>query len=320
MTRLILKGVVLIVAVVLTCAATIVILPDPSNTYFRIAATKWEIADTTRSPKMLIVGGSNTAFGIDSDLITRELGMPVVNMGLNAGFGLRYVLAEAEPYVRSGDVVLISPEYEQFYGNLLDGRVQLLELAWLHPAALRHVDTPGQMLSIARGFPHVIQDRLRSMWLDYRSPGRAVYDEVYNVEGFNAHGDVISHLSLASRVKLEQMSFLDDESERLNPDAIEALNDFQAEMNRRGARVLIVLPTIPEEQYKLRADRVQAVYKALEEDGQVPVLAPPQEHTAPLDHFFDTAYHMTGAGRAERTAKLVNLLRTAGFEPTARDR
>ena len=321
MTRLLLKGTALLVFVVLSCVATIMMLPDPSNPYFRIAATKWEIADTTRSPKLLIVGGSNTAFGLDSRLLSQELGRPAVNLGLNAGLGLRYMLSEAAPFVRAGDVVLISPEYEQFYGDLLNGRSQLLELAWLHPPALRRLRAPGQGIALARGFPHVVQARLRSMWLDFRSPGRALYDEVYNVGGFNEHGDMVSHLGVESEKKVADMALLDDDNSKLNHDAVRLLNRFAADAERRGARVLLLLPTIPQYHYRQHAGQMRAVYEMLLEESDVPVLAPPAEHVAPDAHFFDTAYHLGAPGREARTKKAIELLRgAAGFGQVAHDR
>ena len=311
MARLLLKGTALAVAIVLTCAATIAALPDPSNTYFRIAAAKWNAADTTPSPKLLIVGGSNTAFGLDSRMLSRELGMPAVNLGLNAGLGLRYMLNEATPFIRSGDIVLVSPEYEQFYGDLLEGRFQLLELAWLHPPSLRRISSLGQGITIARGFPHVVQARLRSMYLDFRSPGRETRDEVYNIDAFNEHGDVVSHLGVEPVVRIENMGLLNDSTAQLNHRAVSVLNRFNAEAQRRGARVALLLPTIPQYYYDRRKAQTHAVFEMLRAESDVPVLGPPQEHVAPDTHFFDTAYHLGAEGRAARTMEVADLLQTA---------
>lgn len=37
------------------------------------------------SPKVILVGGSNVAFGLDSEIIQHQLEVPVVNMGLHVG-------------------------------------------------------------------------------------------------------------------------------------------------------------------------------------------------------------------------------------------
>ena len=52
------------------------------------------VLEQTASPKMVLVGGSNLAFSIDSGLLAEEFGLPVVNMGLAKSVGLGYLLQE----------------------------------------------------------------------------------------------------------------------------------------------------------------------------------------------------------------------------------
>lgn len=309
MGRLILKGVLLALAVVVTCAAILVVMPRPHNTFFLGAADKWRAAEQAPSPKLLVVGGSNTAFGIDSEALGEALDLPVVNLGLHAGLGLEYMLREAEGFVEGGDLVVVSPEYEQFFGRQLWGRQQLLELAWLHPASLRYMTAPRQLLGIVRGFPTVFQNRLRSLWLDVRSPNREVSHDIYNRDAFNAHGDVVAHLDAERDRPVEEMPLLRDTTAAFNQDAVRALAEFHTSVRERGARAFIVLPTIPEPLYRLREAEVTRVYEALREGARAPVLGAPSLQTGGAEDFFDTAYHLSRRGRAAQTERLIVLLR-----------
>ena len=51
-------------------------------------------ADSIKAGKIILAGGSNLAFGIDSKQLEETLGMPVVNLGLHAGLGLHFILEE----------------------------------------------------------------------------------------------------------------------------------------------------------------------------------------------------------------------------------
>jgi hypothetical protein len=51
----------------------------------------------------------------------RTLGIPVINDGLHAGLGIA-PLRELEEYLRPGDIVIISLEYNMFsYKNIMEG-------------------------------------------------------------------------------------------------------------------------------------------------------------------------------------------------------
>lgn len=85
-----------------------------SQWIYDVYTKKVEIAKSIREKKMLIVSGSNALFGIDSGMIERELGIRVVNFGVNAGVMLPYTLYKAKEVIDWGDVVLMPLEYPMY--------------------------------------------------------------------------------------------------------------------------------------------------------------------------------------------------------------
>ena len=79
-------------------------------------------------PRIVFVGGSSVAHGIDSKLIEKGLGRPVVNMGLHAGLGICYNMASALPCLHKGDVVFLLPEYSNYYDNNCYGNMETLAM------------------------------------------------------------------------------------------------------------------------------------------------------------------------------------------------
>ena len=91
------------------------------DNYLAAVLEKDRLIRNAASPKIVLVGGSNLAFGIDSKMMQDSLGKTVVNMGLYAKLGLKYMLAQVRPYIREGDIVVVVPEYDQFYGDFANG-------------------------------------------------------------------------------------------------------------------------------------------------------------------------------------------------------
>lgn len=85
-----------------------------SNEYLAASIDKERSLRTAPGRRIVFVGGSNLAFGIDSLAIGRRLGLSPVNMGLHAGLGLQFMFRETRTGLRPGDLVVLSLEYEHF--------------------------------------------------------------------------------------------------------------------------------------------------------------------------------------------------------------
>lgn len=104
-TRLVALGFLVVVTVVLLGEAG-----HPRDDYLASITSKHRRLDALGSPKLVVIGGSNVAFGIDSRTLQVNIGIPVVNMGLAAGVGLPFMLREVEDRISSRDIVLLAPE------------------------------------------------------------------------------------------------------------------------------------------------------------------------------------------------------------------
>ena len=109
----------------------------PDNVWVKEAyALKFAAAEKLRGQrKVLAVGGSATMFGVDSQQLALGLGLPVVNLGVNAGIGSYEVPAQVDRWIEPGDVVVMPLEYRLL---LWDGVPSYVTLSWAleHPEAL----------------------------------------------------------------------------------------------------------------------------------------------------------------------------------------
>ncbi|MEA5462318.1 hypothetical protein [Leptothoe sp. PORK10 BA2] len=72
---------------------------------------KVALAQTIESPKLIVTGGSGAHYTINSEVLAAELGLPVINLGIDGPVGLNLILPSVLPQVKPGDTVLLIPEY-----------------------------------------------------------------------------------------------------------------------------------------------------------------------------------------------------------------
>jgi hypothetical protein len=280
----------------------VIVFISPKNTqsYLAAAIDKHQLLIEIPSPRIILVGGSNLAFSVDSEEIENRLGMPVINMGLHAGLGLRYMVDEIVPYVRKGDVVIIIPEYAHFISKSLDGRPsELGAVIKLCRQCISGVHTPTQIGNVVVGILSESEGELRVV----KDSGTG---KPYSRDSFNRFGDNVAHLNMpmpgSLGARITQLSVLTP-----NP-AIKFLNFSQEQIKKKGARVFFMFPGIPEADFKAAEKDFLALQELLQTELDIPILGKMQDFVFPEDFFYDTIYHMNSVGRSYRTNRMIELI------------
>lgn len=296
----------LMAALVLATGAVILVgIPPDRDDYLAVVGSKVALLENTPAPRIVFVGGSNLAFGLDSALVEEELGKRVVNMGMGFNMGLRFMLDLIEPRLRDDDLVVLVPEYNLFFG-LLDGDERLLDVLELYPPGLQYVHSRQQMFNMARNLPDHVRLKFTRM---LQTLGRtAPEDCVYCPRAFNEKGDNVAHLNLESR-DVSDMPFLRSAHRGVDDEAIEVVNDFARRAGKRGARVVLIFPCLPDVHYERRRKAIEDLYATMGRKLTVPMLSSPRDHVYPVGDFYDWVYHLNRRGRALRTARVVEQLR-----------
>ena len=117
-------------------------VPTPSSRWvFEAYDKKARIAAETPSPRVLVVAGSGALFGLDSAAISRSWNIPVVNMAVNAGLGLPYILWQARQTARAGDVILMPLEYALYVDDDRPN-AQIVDYAFARDPSYWHALSP----------------------------------------------------------------------------------------------------------------------------------------------------------------------------------
>ncbi|WKZ48082.1 MAG: hypothetical protein QY306_01780 [Anaerolineales bacterium] len=297
-----------ILLVALEIAVIFAATPPDAKHLYQASMLKSALLRDVPSPRIIIVGGSNVAFGIDSELMERELGVPVINDGLHVALGIA-PLNEIKANLRTGDIVIISLEYYNFTDlPSFYGQPQFLA-DWVEfsPERIWYLHEPyKQMPSI---FAMMLERKVNRQ-LNYYLYGFS-YEagrNFYSGDLFNEHGDFIGHLGEGADKKFD----IADSVYPINliDDAYVYLEDFNQYAKSKGALVFYEAQahrqTNCERTGKKNLDRF---FNLLKNRTTIPLLTNLDQLCLPDDYFYDTPYHLNEQGREVRTERLIQNLK-----------
>ena len=304
------------------CAA-VLLPPQYSETFVGALDEKYERLTSIDGEKIVVVGGSSVAFGVDSELLSRYTGMPVVNFGLYAALGTKLMLDLSLPHIGEGDVVIVSPELDpqtlSLYFNA-DTTLKALDDNWAMAQHLNSGDLPATVGALWR----FLQDKIS------RINDPSVTDEgVYLSRYFDENGDY----DYPREYNVMPIHYDPNTPINLVPEALgedfiafaDYLNDYIAAAEKLGATVYFSLPPMNELALTegARAEGVAEEYiELLSSYLDCEIIDDLSTALMGAGYFFDTNYHVNETGRTFRTLKLAENIRlyhgiTAGVIDTA---
>lgn len=312
MLRFSMKVSVMVLLIVLTNLAFYCLLPSrpDSGSYLAAINDKHARLANTPAPRIILVGSSELAFGIDSARIEESLKMPVVNMGLQGALGRRLELEAIRPHIQAGDIIIVSGYLDGivdsgFYG-IDDGTGLHLWLLKYRPELFSAMNTPRHWLLLVQEYPSFIRTMLTIGSLTGfqefypRTPSLQV---PYRRAGFNEYGDLVAHLDLPARPWLSSPTFAGTDP---IVSAETYFNDFHTFVRQQGARIYRVPPPVAESITSRAAQQPNTDRKLL--GLTIPSLGTNADYVYPDEYFFDGPGHLNRTGRAVRTGQLIQAL------------
>ncbi|MBK9175592.1 MAG: hypothetical protein IPM46_04495 [Flavobacteriales bacterium] len=260
--------------------------------------TKNERLRAIGSPKVVLVGGSNLSYGVDSEHLEKAFCRPVANMGLTALVGFRFAVNEVVGELGAGDVVIVALENSMFMrpDRFEDALATVVDY---RPASLTLIPWHQRpRMIVALGVLHVqsLRDHVLESWKQgWGAP-------VYRRRVFNAQGDLVN--------QLDEPGLAIAPPDPAEFDTLVVAEGFwpiadvlQREAQARGASVVFSWCPVaervdqPEERAELRT--------AMLAHG-LTVAGVPSDYVFPDSLFYDSWYHLHTEGRWLRTERMVN--------------
>ena len=253
--------------------------PQYTQTFQGALLDKVDRLESIDTPKIILIGNSNLAFGMDSELLEKEIGMPVVNLGLN---------------INNGDIVVIA------HSNYADGTLQK-DLMWItienHTEIIKILDLE-QWLEISSALPDYVFNKT-SLYCSGR--GNKVEDSEYTRGAFNEYGDNICERK-ENKYKFKDGDIIVPQIDDKNIKEINELNDYCIS---NGAVLVIAGYPIADGKYTPSQKLYEDFQSELEKRVNCQVISNFTDYFYPYDSFYDTYLHLTNEGAEERTNQLI---------------
>lgn len=276
------------------------------NTFYAVLPKMYQKLKNTQGKKIVVIGNSAVAFGLDPGLLEAETdGYCVCPFGLYGAIGTKAMMDLSRVNIGEGDIVILAPEQMGQSLSLYFGSEYLWNAADGDFGMLRYLENKSEMVG---GFLGYVGRKFR-----YYSSGSApnptdvyaassfdenckmIYDRAYNVLplGYDAVNRVSYDTDLFSR------------------DFAEYINEFHKFVTKKGATLLygfapvnmmgIALGTTEED--------IDAFYDHVDALLDCEILGDPKEYIFEKDWFYDSNVHVNTAGMTLYTDKLVRDLK-----------
>ena len=273
------------------------------HTFVGILDEKLDRLESIEGEKIVVVGGSSVAFGLDSKLFEEKTGTPVVNFGLYAALGTKLMLDLSLPNIKAGDTVVIAPEMD----------AQTLSLYFNAGTTLRALDgnlsyifdIPSEHYSslLGQSFDFALEK------LEYMIDGAPTASGVYTSDSFNEYGDVVyprPDNKMQGGVNENEMITLDESI--VSADFLEYLNAYITECEARGASVYFSFCPMNSLAFE-SADYLTEAREFSDYLSSViecELISDVSDYIMDSAYFYDTNFHLNDTGATRRTILLAN--------------
>lgn len=279
---------------------------DLETSYNAVIIDKYKRLQDTPSPKIVLIAGSNFAYGINSKLIAESLQKPVVNMAIHYDYGTKFMLNQISPELYKGDTVIMGFEYIiESKGNkseqLLMARYFPKAKEWMKfDNIFEEIQVNGQLR--INTFKTVLERLYKNTEVNYQISDTT---SVFFRGAINEYGDLISHYNNPPMKRIPR-AILSDKVSLKN--AINDMNIFYQEMKTKKVKVYFVYPTYSESNYVLDKKIIDKFQQEYDKYAQFPILGKPADFVFADSLYHDMAYHLTQKGGEIRTQKIIYLL------------
>ena len=271
-------------------------------TYYAALADKNNLLEQTTGKKIIVIGGSNVAFGLQSELLESEFDdYSVVNFGLYASLGTKLMMELALDSISEGDIVVLSPEQNE----------QSLSLFFSASNTLKALESDWSMYDEIEDKDQKI---IRGKFIDFvndksKIPTPIVVNSIYKRDSFNNHMD-IEYLD-DDGVSMRQSnimplrydkSLLPSYDFEIRDDFIEYVNFFYQQVLAHKATMLFSFSPVNSLSVEnIEMESLVEYYWALRQKLDFDVIGNPLDYIIDSHYFYDTNFHLNDAGSVYRT-------------------
>lgn len=292
---------VILLPIVLLFGYVFTLPPQYTNTFVGELDDKFERLTSIDEPKIIVVGGSSVAFGLESEVLEKYAERPVVNFGLYAALGTKVMLDLSRAGINEGDIVILAPELDAQTMSMYFNSETTLQATDDKPSMLRYVAPEHYFSLLGSMWDHVSQK------LEYQRDGAPNPSGVYNANNFNEYGDLEYERSgNVMPIYYDPNTRITLDESILDAEFIDYINDYIKYCERKGATVYYSYCPM---NHMALADgttdeSIAAFDSLMREKINCKFISYIDDYILAPGYFYDTNFHLNDAGSLYRTLKL----------------
>ena len=283
--------------------------PVFDETYYGELPYMFNRLKNTKDRKIVFVGNSALAFGLRTDLMEEELGIPVVNFGLYGAIGTKAMIDLSKVNINQDDIVILAPEINAQGLSLYFSSENMWRSIDGHFAMLRYIAKENRE-SMTGNFPSFAAKKY-SYLIRNKKP---VVEGVYAQASFNLNNKEVGYMTYQRDYNImlsgyDVNNLLNFDKNYLSDEFIKYVNDYATYVKKKGAS--IYFGYIPMNEYAIASETntMNDFMVTLKDKFKFPILGYLQNYIYDYGWFYDNNTHLNSAGMYVYTRQLVEDLK-----------
>ncbi len=286
--------------------SVIMLIPDQfEGSYQRVLVTQYDYYRSIEENKIVFIGNSSLAYGLDLDLMEELTGRKCAIIGNHAGYGMTYLIEMSKSNLKSGDIVVI--EFSSMSINSCGTEL-------LHTGIGKRLDMyrfvySGVADQMLEAYPSYLKKNL-----NYFLRGGYEPSGIYCAESFDERGNMI-----APREGCVIPYPFDDEAAKIftwkyfatefESAFIDYLNEYTRYCEKLGVEVYYTIPYYLDESVKSSEETIEQHDEVLSAQLNAPLISKSSDYIFPREYIYNAIAHCNTVGAQHRTRLLYNDLK-----------
>lgn len=276
------------------------------ETYYSVLSRMHTRLESVEGPRIIVVGGSNVAFGLDGQLLEQLLAeqgyeYTVCPFGLYAAVGTSAMLDLSVDDLKAGDIVVLAVEPASETMSAYFGAEAFWKCAEEDPSLLLEASREKQAALAGNYIPY-LQERY-SILVSGDFP---IAQGVYAASSFNERCDMVyDRAGNTMAVGYDSAAPVDLEAVEIGADFSQQINEYCETAAQKGASVVMSFSPVNRSALTDASEEaVSGFFAACNDAFACPMISDPNRYILESGWFYDSNFHLNYAGARLRTCLL----------------
>ena len=276
------------------------------RSYYAVLKDKYNYNLQRTEPSIVFVGGSNLAFGLDTEKISQSFDMPAYNFGFHAGLKRDFYLNALKSNILKGDIIVLVFEYSAYIEDLMSEDITWESID--NSYELIKCIPSSNIFNLYRFYPIYLIKKISDSIFD---PHPLPNNKAYAYESFNEYGDNVfeRYENIRQIQEIKNGAYIEIKESIISDESVAAFSEFREYCESVGAKIYASCPCVDKYAVKEIENNGADFKKTYEDKTGIKMISDPSEYILETSLFYDTDYHLNLNGVKIRTQMLIDDLK-----------